>query len=129
MPARFAFEYAVIRVVPRVERGEFVNAGAVLFCEERDYLVARVELDEARLRALAPDVDLDVVRTHLAAIPRVCAGDDGGPIGRMAARDRFRWIVAPRSTILQTSPAHGGLCDAPDAALERILATIVRLPA
>jgi hypothetical protein len=127
VPARCAFSYAVVRVVPHVEREEFVNAGVVLFCDALDYLAARVELDEPRLRALAPDADVALVRRHLDAIPRICAGGDGaGPIGALPVRERWRWLVAPRSTILQLSPPHAGLCEKPDEEMERLLAQVVR---
>lgn len=127
MPAQPSFDYAVMRVVPRVEREEFVNAGIVLFCSERDFLGARVELDRERLRALAPDVDLALVEEHLAAIPRIAAGGEGsGPIGRLSRRERFHWLVAPRSTIIQVSPVHSGLCDDPERALERLMDGMVR---
>ena len=127
MPARCSFDYAIVRVVPHVEREEFVNAGVILFCEAHELLTARIELDEARLRALAPDVDLALVERHLAAIPRICAGGpDAGPIGSLTLRERWRWLASPRSTIIQTSAAHAGFADAPEAALERILAASVR---
>jgi hypothetical protein len=127
--AHCAFEYAVIRVVPRVDREEFVNAGVVLFCAELDFLAARIELDERRLQALSPDVELSFVREHLQAIVRVCAGGAAaGPIGQLPTVERFRWLVAPRSTILQTSAAHGGLCLDPEALLEWLLERQVRLP-
>ena len=117
MPAPSSFDYAVVRVVPRVERGEFINAGVILFCLERDFLAARVEVDEARLRALWPEIDLELVRQHLEAIPRICAGSpDGGPIARLSLRERFHWLVAPRSTMLQVSPVHAGLCESAGAA-------------
>jgi hypothetical protein len=126
VPAQPSFDYAVVRVVPRVEREEFVNAGVVLFCSERDFLAAKVHLDPVRLRALDPDVDLALVEEHLAAIPLVAAGGEGsGPIGRLTTRERFHWLVAPRSTILQVSPVHSGLCDDPAAALERLFAGMV----
>lgn len=124
------YDYAVIRVVPRVERGEFVNAGVVLSCRAGRFLEARIELDEARLRMLDPDVDLDTVRAHLAAFAAICAGgDDAGPIGRLPARERFRWLTAPRSTMIQTSPVHGGRCEDHATMLERLLDTMVRAPA
>lgn len=129
MPAHCAFEYAVIRVVPRVEREEFVNAGVVLFCAELDFLAARIELDERRLRALSPEIELTFVREHLQAMVSVCAGGAAaGPIGQLPASERFRWLVAPRSTILQTSAAHGGLCENPEALLEWLLERQVRAP-
>ena len=118
MPALSSFDYAVVRVMPRVERGELINAGVILFCLEKDFLQARVEVNEARLRALWPGTDLDLVRQHLEGIPRICAGSpDGGPIAKLTLRERFRWLVAPRSTIIQVSPVHAGLCDQPEAAL------------
>jgi hypothetical protein len=127
VPAPASFDYAIVRVVPRVEREEFVNAGVILFCLERDFLDARVELDRARLRALAPDADLALVEEHLAAIPRVAAGGEGsGPIGKLSRRERFHWLVAPRSTIIQVSPVHSGLCEDPARALERLVERMVR---
>jgi len=121
------FEYAVVRVVPLVEREEFVNAGLLLFCEGSGLLTVRLELDEARLLALAPDVDLDLVRTHLATLAPICrGGPEGGPIGLLPVRERWRWLVAPRSTILQTSAPHGGLAEDPDAVAERVMDRVVR---
>ncbi len=130
MPAPDSFDYAVIRVVPRVERGELINAGIVLFCLGRDYLAARVEVNEPRLRALWPEIDVDLVRKHLDSIPRICAGTpDSGPIGRLSLRERFHWLVAPRSTIIQVSPAHTGLCGHhPEASLEKLFREMVQLP-
>ncbi len=129
MPAQSSFDYAVIRVVPRVEREEFLNAGVILFCLERRFLAARVELDRERLRALAPEVDLAVVEAHLAAVPRVAAGGEGsGPVGRLSQRERFHWLVAPRSTVIQVSPVHAGLCEEPGAALEHLMDRMVRSP-
>lgn len=129
MPAPNAFDYAVVRVIPRVEREEFVNAGVILHCYAQDFLGARIELDERRLLALAPDADLPLIRRHLAVIPRICAGGaEAGPIGLLPQRERFHWLVAPRSTILQTSAAHSGLCEDPEHALERLLERVVRFP-
>ncbi len=129
MPARSSFDYAVIRVVPRVERGELVNAGVILFCLERDFLQARVEVNEPRLRALWPEIDVELVRQHLEAIPKICAGaPDSGPIGRLSLRERFHWLVAPRSTIIQISPVHVGLCVQPERALDELFRQAVRLP-
>jgi hypothetical protein len=121
-----AFDYAIVRVVPHVEREEFLNAGVILFCEARDFLGCRIEIDDARLLALAPDVDLDLARRHLEAIPRVCEGS--GPIGKLTLRERWRWLVAPRSTIVQTSAAHAGIGE-PDEALERLVERVVRISA
>jgi hypothetical protein len=117
-------------VVPRVEREEFVNAGVILFCLERDFLSAKVEVAERRLQALWPEIDLDLVGQHLAAIPRICAGSpEAGPIARLSLRERFHWLVAPRSTMIQVSPVHAGLCDSPERALDELFDRTVRLPA
>jgi len=127
VPAQRSFDYAIIRVVPRVEREEFVNAGVILFCLERDFLGARVELDAARVHALSPGADLATIEEHLAAIPRIAAGGEGsGPIGRLTLRERFHWLVAPRSTVIQVSPVHSGLCDDPERALEVLMDRMVR---
>jgi hypothetical protein len=116
-----SFDYAIMRVVPRVERQEFINAGVIVFCLERRYLAARVHLDEARLKALWPDADVDLVREHLDAIPRVCAGDaDAGPIARLSQRERFHWLISARSTIIQPSPVHTGICDDTGDLLDRL---------
>ena len=129
MPMRTVFEYAIVRIVPRVERGEFMNAGVVLFCRTRRFLGARIALDTARLAALAPDLDVAPIQEQLNHIPLVCEGGAAaGPIGLLPQPERFRWLVAPRSTIVQPSPVHTGLCDDPQAALDRLLATMVRLP-
>jgi hypothetical protein len=120
------FQYAIVRVVPRVERGESVNAGVVLFCRPRRFLAAKIALDEARLRAIAPDVDVDAVRGHLDAVARVAAGAAGsGPIGALPLSERFHWLVAPSSTIIQCSPVHTGLSDDPAAELDRLVAQLV----
>jgi hypothetical protein len=123
-----SFDYATIRVVPRVERQEFINAGVVVFCLEKRYLAARVHLDEARLRALWPATDLELVRQHLEAIPRICSGDpSAGPITRLSQRDRFHWLVSPRSTIIQSSPVHSGLCEGTDELLDRLARQLLDL--
>lgn len=127
MPTASAYDYAVIRVVPRVERGEMINVGVILSCPGRDFLEARIELDERRLLALDETVDLEMVREQLAAIPKLCAGgDDLGPIGRLSQRERFHWLVAPRSTVIQTSAAHTGRCAEPEKELEHLVKTLVR---
>jgi hypothetical protein len=116
-----SFDYATIRVVPRVERQEFINAGIVVFCLEKRYLAARIHLDEARLKALWPGIDVEVVRQHLEAIPRICAGDEtAGPIAKLSQRERFHWLISPRSTMIQPSPVHTGLCENTDELPERL---------
>ena len=130
MPTPCAYDYAIVRVVPRVERQEFVNAGVILSCPAQDYLEARIELDEERLRMLDPAVDIEAVRRHLASIPLICAGGaQAGPIGQLSRRERFHWLVAPRSTIIQVSPAHAGRSADPQATLVHVLCTLVRRPA
>ena len=127
MHAQCSYDYAVIRVVPRVERQEFLNAGVLLWCQDQDVLQARIELDETRLRALDATVDLDTVRRHLASISIICAGgSEAGPIGKLPKRERFDWLVAPRSTVIQTSAVHSGRCADISLTLERLLDTMVR---
>ena len=127
MPDKFRYDYAVIRVVPKVDREEFINAGVIVSCPQRDLLLARIELDEKRLIALDPAIDLDSVRTHLAAIPTICAGGEhAGPIGKLSQRERFYWLVAPRSTIIQMSPTHTGSGRDLETVVERLLQTMVR---
>jgi hypothetical protein len=120
------FAYAVLRVVPRVERGEQFNAGVVLFCRRRAFLAARVELDELRLAALAPGDDPAVVRGHLDALVRIAAGDPaGGPVSALEPSERFGWLVAPSSTVIQPSPVHTGVCEDPQAMLDRLFEELV----
>lgn len=126
-PGRHPFEYAVVRVVPRVERGEALNAGIVLMCRPRRFLGARVELDERVLVALAPDCDPGAVREHLESIAGIAAGEpDAGPIARLSQPERFHWLVAPSSTIIQPSEVHTGLTADPEATLEHLFRTLVR---
>jgi hypothetical protein len=121
------YDYAIVRVVPRVERGEFVNAGIILSCDIERVLQASIELDEAALLALDAGVDLEVVRSTLSAIPAICAGGvDAGDIGKLSARERFHWLVSPKSTIVQTSPVHTGRCNDLDAALEHLMNRMIR---
>ena len=128
-PPRNAFQYAIVRVVPRVERGEGLNAGIVLLCRPKRFLAARMALDERRLAALAPDLDPASVRPHLEAIERIAAGDrTAGPIAGMDQPERFRWLVAPASTIIQPSAVHTGLCDDPGTELDHLVATLVDQP-
>ena len=139
MPAPSSFDYAIVRVVPRVEREEFVNAGVVLFARAAGFLGCRIALDADRLRALAPagagaaagpaaarDLDLDAVAAQLQAMRDVCAGADAaGPIARLPPSERFHWLVAPRSTAIQISPVHGGVTEDPARELEHLFATLV----
>jgi hypothetical protein len=123
------FEYAILKVIPRVERGECMNAGVVLYCQADRFLDARVHLDASRLRALDPDADLDAVRAHLESFRSVCAGGaKTGAVGRLPLRERFGWLVAPRSTVVQPSEVHTGLTDDPEAELERLLRRMVLPP-
>jgi hypothetical protein len=127
---RTGYSYAIIRVVPRVERGERINVGVVLFAPERRFLAAAIELDPARVRALAPDADLPLIEQHLHSIQAVADGaPEGGPLAALPQSDRFHWLTAPRSTIIQTSAVHTGVCADPAAALEDLLDDFVRLPA
>jgi Protein of unknown function (DUF3037) len=129
VPAQLSFDYAILRVVPRVELEEFVNAGVIVLCLERRFLEARVRLDHARVRALFPEADLALIEEHLLAVPRVCAGAEGsGPIGKLSLRERFHWLVAPRSTVIQVSAVHSGLCEDPRDELERLMAAMVPAP-
>ena len=128
MHAADSYDYSVIRVVPRVERGEFVNAGVILSCESRQFLQARVEVDERRLHALDPTIDTETVRRHLQAIVRICEGaPDAGPIARLPRRGRFHWLTATRSSIIQTSPVHMGRCSDPAMSIERLFDRMVRV--
>lgn len=124
------YDYAVIRVVPRVDREEFVNAGVILACQDASFLDARVELDPARLRALDPAADLAMIAEHLAAIPAICAGGKrAGPLGALSRRERFDWLTAPRSALIQTSSVHTGRCADPAAALDALMQKMVRTTA
>jgi hypothetical protein len=123
------FSYAIYRVVPRVDRGERVNVGVVVFCRPLQFLAARTAVDEARLAALWPEPDTAAVAAHLAAIERIAAGDPaGGPIAALDTTARFHWLVAPSSTIIQPSQVHTGLCGEPADQLERLFASLVTVP-
>ena len=126
MPALSSYDYAVVRVVPDVARGEFFNAGIILFARTRGALLARIWLDEDRLSALAPDADVAAIRAHLRSIERICAGGtEAGPHGALSPSERFHWLVAPRSTVIQVSPVHSGLCDDPAAEADRLFTRFV----
>jgi len=121
MPDLASFDYAMVRVVPHVEREEFLHAGVIVYCRARRYLAAVVRLDRERLAALAPEVDPDEVLAHLQLIPRICAGGRmAGEVGQLSQVERFRWLVSPRSTVIQTSTVHGGLCADPAAELAKL---------
>ena len=127
MRALHTNDYAIVRVVPRVERGEFVNAGIILSCDLERVLRGRIDLDERALLALDPAVDMDLVRSALASIPAICEGGaEAGPIGKLGVRERFHWLVAPRSTMVQTSPVHTGQCQDLEGALSHLMATMIR---
>ena len=121
-----SYSYAVVRVVPNVERDEFVNAGVIVYSQERRYLAAKVMLHEKRLRALAPRVDMAEVRRHLETVPRICAGDaTAGPIAKLGLGERFHWLTAPRSTMIQVSPVRTGICDEPEKLLLKLMEEMV----
>ena len=122
-----SYDYAVVRIVPRVEREEFVNVGVIVSCPQKEFLEARIHVDERRLKALDPTIDIEAIRAHLASIPAICAGGaQGGTIGKLSRRERFDWLVAPRSTMIQTSKVHTGRCTDPSTLLEHLLNTMVR---
>jgi hypothetical protein len=124
---RLVFEYAILRVVPRVERGECLNVGVIVYCQPADLLVAAVHLDRVRLSALAPDLDLDALQQALDGIHRVCSGGTGaGPAAESSLGQRFRWLTSPRSTMVQTGAAHAGLTADPVAEPDRLLDLLVR---
>ena len=124
---RSPFEYAIVQVVPRVERGEAFNAGIVLMCRARRFLGARAELDEALLVAMAPDCDPEIVREHLAAVVAVASGDPGaGPIASLPYPERFHWLVSPSSTVIAPSVVHTGLTEDPEATLDHLFRSLVR---
>lgn len=126
MQQEYLFEYAVIRVVPRVEREEFLNIGVIVFCAKQKFLQARYLLDENRLKAFAPDLDLAELKEHICSMERICIGDkDAGPIGKLDIASRFRWLTATRSTIVQTSKVHPGFCKDAGETLERLFGQLV----
>lgn len=127
MHAHCSYDYVTIRLVPKVEREEFVNVGVIVSCPARAFLEARIELDEQRVMALDSTLDIESLRVHLETIPAICTGGErAGSLGQLSQRQRFYWLIAPRSTMIQTSPAHSGLCNSPSAVLEHLLETMVR---
>lgn len=129
MRDQFLYDYAILRVVPRVEREEFVNVGVILSCPARNFLEARIAMDRDRLVSLAPSLDLQSLASQLADYPLICqGGDQAGPIGRLTQRERFQWLTAPKSTIIQTSAVHTGWCSDPREMLDHLLETMVLNP-
>ena len=127
MPASSPFDYAIIRVVPRVERGEFLNAGVIVHCPTLDYLAAAVSLDARKLKAWWPDVDATELNEHLEVLPRIAAGErTAGPIASLSRSERFHWLVAPRSTVVQVSSVHSGICEGTAPLLEQLMNRFVR---
>ena len=124
-PVPEAFQYALLQVVPRVERGERINAGVVVYCRRHRFLAARVHLDPQRLAALDPDADADELRHHLDALAQVAAGEGDDAVARLEQSERFHWLAAPSSTVVQPSPVHTGLTDDPAATLDRLFAALV----
>ena len=126
MPERVSFDYAIVRVMPRVDREEFINVGIILFCRERRFLEARIKLDPKRLTVLAPQLDAAQVQAQIDLLPRICAGGvAAGALGGLNQAERFRWLTSPRSTTIQVSPAHCGLCDDPNKELDRLFKELV----
>ena len=126
MPEKHLFEYAVIRIVPKVEREEFFNAGVILYCAGKKFLQALYKLDKDRLRLFCDDIELDSLRNNLDAIEKICAGSaDGGTIGRLAIAERFRWLTATRSTVVQSSKVHPGFCEDPALTLKELYQKLV----
>ena len=129
MPAPCSYDYAVVRIVPDVARGEYLNAGIILFARTHGALLARVWLDEKRLASLAPNADMSAIAAHLHSIERICAGGpEAGPHRSLSPSERFHWLVSPRSTVIQVSPVHTGLCDDPAAEADRLFERLVAPP-
>jgi Protein of unknown function (DUF3037) len=127
VPALSTYDYAIIRVVPKVERDEFINVGVILWCEDHDFAAGWIEMDEARVLSVDPTADLEALRAHLASIPTICTGGKaGGPLSHLTKRERFLMLAAPRSTMIQPSPLHTGLCEDPAATLEHLMDSMVR---
>lgn len=123
-----SYDYAVVRIIPSVERGECINSGVILFCRSRRFLGSLTKLDIARLCALDPRADAEEIGKHLDLIPRICAGEEAaGPIAALTPAERFHWLVAPRSAVIQTSPVHSGTCTDPNAVLERLFKKLVAM--
>lgn len=127
MPELNPFDYAIVRVTPNLERGEFINVGVILFCRPKRFLQARINLPRPRLAALSDDLNVDDIEQHLAHIPIICAGGRAaGPIGALPITERFHWLVAPRSTVIQISSVHTGLCADPAETLDRLFTRLAQ---
>ena len=126
MPATCAYDYAVVRVVPSVDRGEFINVGVIVFCRTNRFLAAKIELDPQRLLTLAPGVNVADIQAQLDLIPRLCAGE--GAIGQLGQAETFHWLVSPHSTVVQCSPVHSGITDDLPEVVERLMTAMVRRP-
>lgn len=127
MQDQYIYDYAIVRVVPKVDREEFVNVGVILSCPGMEFLEARIVVDEQRLKAFDPEFDIEITKTHLSAIPIICTGGaEAGEIGKLSQRERFRWLTSPKSTIIQISSVHSGYCKDPAGALEHLVDTMVR---
>lgn len=127
MQDQYIYDYAVIRVVPKVEREEFINAGVILSCPDKEFLEAYIETDEQRLKAIDPLIDIELIKSHLIAIKAVCAGGhQAGHIAKLSQRERFHWLTSPKSTIIQMSPVHAGYCKNPAEELEHLVEKMVR---
>ena len=127
MNNNYFYDYVMIRVVPKVEREEFINVGVILSCKEKKFLEARIELDEEKLKSIDKEIDLEVIKSHLKAIEAIAVGkDDSGSIGKLSQMERFHWLSSPKSTIIQTSPVHSGYCKNPADTLEHLVQTMVK---
>lgn len=128
MQDHYFYDYAIIRVVPKVEREEFINVGAIVLCLEKKFLEVKIELDERRLKKLYPDLDIEIVKNHLKAIENISAGNESaGTIGKLSQKERFHLLTSPKSTIIQTSPVHSGYCKDPSEALAHLVKTMVKI--
>ena len=127
MHDKHLFEYSVIRLVPCVDRGEFVNVGVILYCPDEQFLRSAIEINHDRVRSICPTIDFREVSQHLNAVEKICeGGKEAGPIGSLPTGERFRWLTAPRSTIVQSSPVHTGICSDPVDTIEKLMAKMVR---
>ncbi len=128
MPELYKYDYAIIRVVPRVEREEFINVGVILSCQMTNFLGSKIELDENRFKCFAPFLEIENIKHYLETIPKICNGEkDAGLIGQLPKRSRFYWLTAVRSTIIQTSTVHSGLCENPESQIDKLIEKYVHI--